>query len=67
MHREVLSSTCLEKALGSSFYSRKERAQVYRCSYAIVVVGGGVSEPCSGRTGGMALVLCVVFDQQKDA
>jgi hypothetical protein len=51
----------LLKALGSSFYSRKEETQACRCCYVIVVVTGGEPEPCSGMVGGMALVLCVVF------
>jgi hypothetical protein len=40
---------------------------VYMCCYAIVVVGGGVSKPCSGMASGVALVLVVVFAQEKDA
>ena len=51
---------------GLPFYSRKEEAQMYRCRYAIVVVGGDVSEPYSGMASGMASVLGVVFGQGKD-
>jgi hypothetical protein len=51
----------LLKAPSSSFYSRKEDAQEYKGCYVVIVVRGDVSEPCSGMTGGMALVLVVVF------
>lgn len=36
------------------------------CCYDIVVVRGGVSKPCSGMAGGMALIFVVVFGQEKD-
>jgi hypothetical protein len=53
--------------LGSSFYSHKEEAQEYRGGYVVVVIRGDVFEPCSGMTGGMALVLVSSFGQEKDA
>jgi hypothetical protein len=39
---------------------------VYRYCYAIVVFGGGVSEPCSSMAGRMALGFLVFFGQEKD-
>jgi hypothetical protein len=42
------------KAPGSSFYSRKEETQAYRCFYVIVVVTSGALEPSSSMVGGKA-------------
>jgi hypothetical protein len=40
---------------------------VYKGCYIIVVVRGAASKPYSGMAGGMALVLVVIFGQEKDA
>jgi len=39
---------------------------MYRCHYAIVVVGVDVSEPCSVMASCMVSILGVVFGQKKD-